>query len=140
MANPFIGLLLVFIGWWFVYYMFPGIYKTPMATAIVFTVLTLLAIVFYFLFSDMAYCKSVCPISALTRAFSKVSFTWLGTYKSACMDCKTFECATACSYGQKPFTFDKKNSMGGDCTLCMDCSSACEAVSFKIKKTIFFTF
>lgn len=139
LSNPFIGLLLVFIGWWFVYYMFPGIYKTPMATAIVFTVLTILAVVFYFLYDGMAYCKSVCPISALTRAFSKVGFTWLGTYNSACSDCKTFDCSTACSYDLKPFTFDKKNSMG-DCTLCMDCSSACEAVSFKVKKPSFSLF
>jgi len=81
----------------------------------------------------MSYCKSICPIGVLTRAFSKVGFTWLGSYKSACNECKTFDCATACSYNLKPFTFDKKNSME-DCTLCMDCSSACEAISFKVKK------
>lgn len=51
--------------------------------------------------------------------------------KESCKDCRTFECADACSYNLKPFTFDKRNSMG-DCTLCMDCSSACEAVSFSI--------
>jgi len=139
LANPFIGLLLVFLAWWFIYYMFPGIYKTPIATALVFTVLTLVAIVFYFVYDEMSYCKSICPISALTRAYSKVSFTYLGTYIEECKKCKTFDCASACSYNLKPFTFDKKNSMG-DCTLCMDCSQACEAVSFKIKKPSFSLF
>ncbi len=131
--NPFIGLMILFFGWWFVYYMFPGLYKTPYATALVFTVLTVFSFTFFFLYKDMAYCKSLCPIGLLTRAFSKVGFTKLETYKSSCQDCKTFECATACSYNLKPFTFEKKNSME-DCTLCMDCSSACEAVAFKAIK------
>ena len=139
LQNPFLGLLIVFFGWWFVYYMFPGIYKTPLATALVFLVLTILAVVFFFLYKEMAYCKSICPISTITRAFSKVSFTWLGTYKESCKDCKTFDCATACTANLKPFTFDNRNSMQ-DCTLCMDCSSACEAVSFKIKKPSFSLF
>ncbi len=131
--NPFIGLMILFIGWWLVYYMFPSFYKTPFASAMVFLVMTLVSIVFFFVFSEMAYCKTVCPISAVTRAYSKVSFTWLGTYKNECNNCKTFDCSRACSYNLKPFTFDKKNSMG-DCTLCMDCASSCEAVSFKLKK------
>ncbi len=133
LENPFIGLILLFIGWWFVYYMFPGVYKTPFATALVFLILTIFAFVFFFIYSNMSYCKSLCPISAVTRGFSKIGFTWLGTYKEECNSCKTFDCAKACSYNLKPFTFDKKNSME-DCTLCMDCSSACEAVSFKLKK------
>ena len=133
LANPLLGVGILLIGWWFVYYMFPWFYKTPYATAMVFLVLTILAVYFFFMFDDMAYCKSICPIGAVTRGFSKVGFTWLGTYKESCKECKTFDCAKACTYNLKPFTFDKKNSMG-DCTLCMDCSSACEAVSFKLVK------
>jgi len=139
MQNPYIGLFLLVIGWWGIYYIFPGIYRTPLGTAILFTVMTLLSFVIYFLYKDMSYCKYICPIGTLTRAYSKLSFTWLGTYKSACDDCKTFECATACPYNLKPFTFDKRNSMT-DCTLCMDCSAACEAVSFKVKKPSFSMF
>lgn len=131
LQNPMIGLIILVIGWWFVYYLFPGIYKTPYATALIFTVLTLLAVVTFFVYEKMAYCKSICPIGIITRVFSKVGFTFLSTYKSECNSCKTFECAKACIYDLKPFTFNKKNSMG-DCTLCMDCSTACEAVSFKI--------
>jgi ferredoxin len=139
MQNQYIGLLLLVIGWWGIYYMFPGIYRTAMGTAIMFTVMTLVSFIVFFLYKDMSYCKYVCPIGTLTRAYSKLSFTWLGTYKSACNECKTFECATACPYNLKPFTFDKRNSMM-DCTLCMDCSSACEAVSFKTKKPSFSLF
>ncbi|WP_373035916.1 nitrous oxide reductase accessory protein NosL [Sulfurimonas sp.] len=139
MQNRYIGILLLVIGWWAVNYMFPGLYRMPLVTAILFTVMTLLSFVIYFLYKDMSYCKYVCPIGTLTRAYSKLSFTWLGTYKSACNDCKTFECATACPYNLKPFTFDKRNSMT-DCTLCMDCSAACEAVSFKTKKPSFSLF
>ncbi len=131
MQNRYIGIFLLVIGWWGVYYMFPGIYKTPFGTAVMFTVMTVVAFVIYFLYRDMSYCKYICPIGTMTRAYAKLSFTWLGTYKSACSECKTFECASACPYNLKPFTFDKRNSMT-DCTLCMECSSACEAVSFKL--------
>jgi nitrous oxide reductase accessory protein NosL len=139
MQNRYIGLFLLVIGWWGIYYMFPGVYRTPLGTAILFTVMTLLAFVVYFIYKDMSYCKFICPIGVLTRAYSKLSFTWLGTYKSACNECRTFECATACPHNLKPFTFDSRNSMT-DCTLCMDCSDACEAVSFKVKKPSFSLF
>ncbi len=133
MQNKYIGIFLLVIGWWAVYYMFPGLLRSPLGTALMFTILTLLSFVIYFIYKNMSYCKYICPIGTLTSAYSKLSFTWLGTYKSACSECKTFDCAKACPYSLKPFTFDKKNSMG-DCTLCMDCSDACEAVSFKFKK------
>lgn len=87
----------------------------------------------------MAYCKVICPIGTVTRAFSKVSFTKLETYTQECSSCKTFDCVKACSYNLKPFSFAKKNSME-ECTLCMDCSSACEAVAFKVKKPSFSLF
>lgn len=133
LANPFIGLFLLVIGFWVVYYIFPEAYKTPITSAIFFIVLTLLAVIFFYMYKDMSYCKSICPIGTLMRAFSKISFVTLGTYKDTCSDCTSFECAKACSYNLKPFTFDKRDSIT-DCTLCMDCSSACEAVSFKITK------
>lgn len=132
LKNPMIGGTLLIIGWWLVYYMYPNIYKTPYATALFFSVLTIYSFIFFFLYKNMQYCKSLCPIGGLTRAFSKVGFTWLGTYKNECSKCKTFDCSKACSYDLKPFTFDKKNSME-DCTLCMDCANSCEAISFKIK-------
>ena len=124
LANPFIGVFLLFFGWWATYYMYPEFFKTPYATALLFFVMTLVAVVFYYIYDEMAYCKYICPIGTMTKAFSKVGFTKLETYKEHCSSCKTFDCAKACSYDLKPFTFAKKNSME-DCTLCMDCSSAC---------------
>ena len=132
-ANPFIGLIILFIGWWFVYYMYPQLYKTPYATALFFVVLTIVAVIFFLIYEKMAYCKYICPIGVVTKAFSKIGFTKLSTYEDSCKSCKTLECAASCGYGLKPFTFEKKNTMK-DCTLCMDCSSACDAVSFKLTK------
>lgn len=132
-ANPYIGIFLLVVGFWFVYYIYPQAYKTPIASAIFFLVLTVVALIFFYIYKDMSYCKSICPIGTLMRVFGKVSFTTLGTYEESCSSCKTFECADACTYNLKPFTFDKRANMT-DCTLCMDCSSACEAVSFKFVK------
>jgi polyferredoxin len=140
LKNRFIGLLLLFFGWWAVYYAAPGFWKVPLATAWLFASLTIIAIVTFYLYKDMAYCKYICPIGTLLKAYSKISSTWLSTYKDDCSSCKTFDCAKACPYNLKPFTFNKKNSME-DCTLCMDCSSACDSVSFSIvppsKKSLF---
>ena len=133
LKNPLIGVLLLFFGWWFVYYMFPEFFKTPYSTAMMFLVMTVFAVIFYYIYDKMAYCKYICPIGTVTKVFSKVGFTKLETYKSECQSCRTFDCAKACSYDLKPFTFEKKNSME-DCTLCMDCASSCENVAFKFKK------
>jgi len=133
MQNRFIGVMLLVVGWWGVYYMFPGIYRTPFGTAMLFTVMTLLAFVLYFLYRDMSYCKYICPIGTALRGFSKLSFTSFGSYNSACSSCKTFDCAKSCPYGLSPFNFEKKQSMD-DCTLCMECTHSCEAVRFKFVK------
>ncbi|QOP41527.1 4Fe-4S binding protein [Sulfurimonas marina] len=139
MQNRYIGIAILMIGWWGVYYAYPGLFRSPLGTAVMFTVMTLLAFGLYFVYRDMSYCKSVCPIGVLSRAYSKMSFTWIGTYKDECSSCKTFDCASVCDQNLKPFTFDKRNSMT-DCTLCMDCTSACEAVAFKVKKPSFSLF
>ncbi|MBU1658860.1 4Fe-4S binding protein [bacterium] len=133
LKNPWWGLSLIIIGWWAITYSFPGFYRIPLVTAILFTAVTLVAFILYYVYKDMSYCKYVCPIGSLTKAYHRISFTWLGSYKEDCSDCKTFDCATACPYNLKPFTFNNKNSME-DCSLCMECSSACDAISFKIVK------
>lgn len=133
LKQPLIGVLLLFIGWWVVYYIYPKAYKSPLNSAIFFSVMSTIAFGFFFIFKEMSYCKYICPIGTLTRAFSKVSFTWLGTYEKSCQACKTFECTKACSYNLKPFSFNTKASMG-DCTLCMSCAQSCESVSFKLTK------
>ena len=36
LANPIIGVFLLFLGWWATYYMYPEFFKTPYATALLF--------------------------------------------------------------------------------------------------------
>ena len=133
MQNRYIGITILVIGWWGVYYTFDGFFKSPFNTAAMFAILTILAFIIYYLYKDMSYCKFICPIGTLTRAYDKLSFTKLDTYTDSCKDCRTFECASACQYDLKPFSFAKKNQTD-DCTLCMDCANACEAVAFKFTK------
>ncbi len=133
LKNRFIGLMLLFLGWWGVYYTFPGVLRTPLGTAALFGVMTVVAFIFYFLYKEMAYCKYICPIGTVLRGYSKLSFTWFGSYNTACGECKSFDCAKACPYGLSPFNFNKKRSMD-DCTLCMECTDACEAINFRLVK------
>ncbi|WOE70564.1 4Fe-4S binding protein [Hydrogenimonas thermophila] len=133
MQNRFIGVMLLFLGWWGVYYIFPGVYRTPLGTATLFLVMTIVAFIIYYLYKDMSYCKYICPIGTALRGYSKLSFTKLGSYSKACSECKTFDCAKSCPYGLSPFNFNKKSSMN-DCTLCMECSHSCEAIGFKFVK------
>ncbi|PLY05285.1 MAG: hypothetical protein C0625_14760 [Arcobacter sp.] len=133
MQNRYIGIAMLVVGWWAVYYTFPGFWKSPLNTAIMFGVLTVLSFIIYYIYKDMSYCKYICPIGTLTRAYDKLSFTKLETYTDSCKDCKTFECASSCPYNLKPFTFAKKNQTE-DCTLCMECAHSCEAVKFKFTK------
>jgi len=132
LKNPYISLGIVLGVYWGLFYAFPSVFAKPIAVAFFYTFFTLLAFTFYFLFKDMSYCAYICPISAIRNAFSRIGFMWLGSYRSACDTCTTFECAKACEFGQSPFNFDKNNSMG-DCTLCMDCANACAAISYKVK-------
>ncbi len=133
LENRYIGIMLLFLGWWGVYYLFPGVYRTPLGSAILFAVMTVVAFLFYYLYKDMSYCKYICPIGTALRAYSKLSFTWFGSYQEACKECKTFDCAKSCPYGLSPFNFNKKNSMS-DCTLCMECTKSCAAINFRFTK------
>lgn len=133
-ANPYIGLVLSnVIAYWFVVYTFPNFFLSPLNTALFFLFFTLLSFVFFFLFKGMAYCKYVCPIGSVNSAFSRTSFTWLSTYQEECKNCKKPECVLACPYGLNPSKFDERNSMF-NCTLCMECAHACDAVKFEIRK------
>lgn len=133
LKNRFIGIFILFFGWWAVYYAAPDFWRVPLATAWLFVGVTVVAFVMYYIYKDMSYCKYICPIGTLLKSYSKIAPTWLGSYKDDCGSCKTFDCAKACPYNLKPFTFNTKNSME-DCTLCMDCSSGCDAISFSFVK------
>jgi len=131
LANRYIGIFLLFLGWWGVYYAFPGAMRSPLGTAILFSVMTAVAFLFYFLYREMSYCKYICPIGTALRAYGKLSFTFFGSYQTACGSCKTFDCAQSCPYGLSPFNFNKKHTIG-DCTLCMECTHACEAIHYRV--------
>ncbi len=133
MQNRYIGITLLVLGWWGVYYTFPGFWKSPLTTAAMFGSMSILAFILYYIYKDMSYCKSVCPIGTLTRAYDKLAFTKLETYSDACKECRTFECSKACGYNLKPFSFAKKNQ-ADECSLCMDCAASCEAVKFTLTK------
>lgn len=136
MRKPLIGVAGLLLSYWAMLYLFHDLLDNAFITGIFFLLFTLFAVIAFFVFKDMAYCKYFCPIGSITAHFSKTGFTWLATYKSACSSCKDFACAKACPYALSPFNFNKKQSMS-DCTLCMDCTHACEAVGFFVTKPAF---
>ena len=133
MQKRYIGITLLSIIWWGTYYMYPSLFRTGFSSALLFLGLSVVAFGFYYIYKDMDYCKYICPIGVASRTYSKISFMKLGSYGGECSSCDTFSCSASCPHNLKPFTFDNKKSMG-DCTLCMDCASSCEAINFKITK------
>jgi len=133
LKNRWIGFGLLLVAYWIPIYVFPDVLKTPWISALFFLMLTVVAWVMFYLYRNMAYCSSVCPIGSVTSAFSKVGFAKLSTDQDHCGSCRSFDCTKACEWNLRPYFFEKKNSMS-DCTLCMDCSQACNAVEFKLTK------
>ena len=74
MQNPLIGLGFLVLFYWLMLYLFPDILKSPLAASAFFGAFTVLALLSFFLFKDMSYCKYLCPIGSITASFSKVSF------------------------------------------------------------------
>jgi ferredoxin len=128
-----IGLGILIAAYWVPAYLFPGLLKTPWVAASLFLGLTLLALFAFMRYKDMAYCTYLCPLGSVTKSYGKLGMVRLQTYGDACSECKTFDCTKACETGLQPYLFEKKNSMR-DCTLCMDCAQACEAVSLRLVK------
>ncbi|MCS7307818.1 MAG: 4Fe-4S binding protein [Aquificaceae bacterium] len=134
LKNPYIGLVGAnILAYWFILYTFPGLLKKPLITALFFLIFTLLALLLFFLFKGMAYCKYVCPIGSVNTAFARVGSLWLSTYQEECKVCRRPDCALACPYELNPSKFEKRNSMT-HCTLCMECAHACDAVKLEAKK------
>jgi len=136
LRNRFIGTAILLLSYWSMLYFFYDLLDSALASGIFFFVFTVYSFVIFSLFTKMDYCRYFCPIASVTNEFSKNAFMFLATYQSACSVCKGFECAKACPHGLSPFTFEKKESMH-DCTLCMECTRACEAVGFFVKKPAF---
>ncbi len=133
LANPYIGIVgSNILAYWFVLYTFPQVLKNPFITAVFFLFFTLLSFLFFFLFRGMAYCKYICPIGSVNTAFARVGSLWLSTYQEECKTCKKPDCALACPYELNPSKFEQRNSMA-NCTLCMECAHACDAVKLEAK-------
>ncbi|MDQ7055314.1 MAG: 4Fe-4S binding protein [Persephonella sp.] len=133
LKNPYIGLGLLVILYWFVLYTFPGTYRNSFNTALLFLFFTLLAVFVSLIFRDGAYCRYFCPIGRIAPAFARVSFMWLSSYSRICdKKCDRPDCAFSCPYKLNPSKFEKNNSMS-ICTLCMKCADSCEAVKYSIK-------
>ena len=128
-----IGLAILIAAYWVPAYLFPGLLKTPWIAAALFLGLTLLALFAFARYKGMAYCTYLCPIGSVTKSYGKMGMVRLQTYQDACSACKTFDCTEACATNLQPYLFEKKHSMR-DCTLCMDCAQACEAVSLRLVK------
>lgn len=133
LKNPMIGFYVLILVYWVTIYTFPATFNKPLPTAILFTFYTAMAVVISSVFSNVSYCKYFCPIGAITTAFHRTSFTWLSTKHQDCASCKKPECVFSCPYKLNPSKFDQKNSMY-DCTLCMECASACKSVTLEIRK------
>jgi len=133
LKNPYIGLGLLIVFYWFILYTFPGTFRNSFNTALLFLFFTLLAVFVSFLFRDGVYCRYFCPIVRVAPAFARVGFMWLSSYKRICGEkCNKPDCAFSCPYKLNPSKFEEKNSMS-TCTLCMECANSCESIKYSIK-------
>lgn len=133
LKNPYLGLILFnILGYWFMLYTFPGIWRNPLNTAVFFSIILVISLIVFYLFRGMAFCKYLCPIGSVNSAFARVGFTWLSTYREECSGCRKPDCALSCPYELNPSRFDERNSMA-NCTLCMECAHACDAVRFEVR-------
>ena len=93
--------------------------------------LTLVLTIILALLVSRFWCRYLCPMGAIARAFNKVSMVNMSLNESKCKKCSV--CLDACGMG-----ITKLEDIGNstDCILCGRCIEACpqEALSFTIKK------
>ena len=131
LRHHWIGLGVLVISYWIPLYLWPGTLGTPWIAALYFLVLTILAWWMFARYRNMDYCRFICPIGTVTKAFGKVGFAQLNSDQSQCRSCRSFDCVKACQWRLKPYLFEQKNTMQ-DCTLCMDCAHACSAIQWNV--------
>lgn len=125
--SGYISLAIVLLFYWLPIYASPGIFHSPLNTAIYFSLFTLIAALFSLYYSPKSWCKGVCPVALPTNLVSKVAFVGVRTYKEGCKTCKKATCFTGregiegCPHGINP----SKLQSNADCTLCMKCITAC---------------
>jgi len=123
-----ISISLMVLGYWVLAFSMPGLIgSSSLYTAWYFLGFTLLAGLVFFIFTDMAYCKYVCPLGRVLTTHGKVGGLVIRSEQSACATCTHFSCAKACPYHLSPFNFEKNNN-SESCTLCLDCVQACPSI------------
>ena len=134
MTSGYLSLAIVLLFYWLPVYASPGIFHSPLNTALYFSLFTLIAVIFTLYYAPQSWCKGVCPVALPTNLVSKVAFIGIRTYKEDCKACKKATCFTGregfegCPHGINP----SKLTNNADCTLCMKCISACshDAIRF----------
>ena len=71
----------------------------------------------------MAWCRYLCPLGGALWPFSRVGSLRITRNRESCTDCRT--CSLACP--QAIEIADAPEVRSGECTLCLDCLSACPA-------------
>ena len=126
LRGVWVGLVVIVLAYWVVAYAMPGtLSASTKVTAWYFLVFTLLAFAIFFVYRDMAWCQHACPLGRVLASHGRVGVLQIHTEPSACKDCKSFDCAKACSYHLSPFRFAQRNNMEA-CTLCSDCLTVCD--------------
>jgi polyferredoxin len=133
LRTTYIGLALLLLCYWLVTFTFPRLMSSsPQLTAGFFLFFTLLAVVCFFVYRGMSYCKYLCPLGGTLAAFGKMGASRISTDSKACASCKSFECAKSCPYQLSPFLFSDRNDMA-QCTLCLDCVYSCDSVQLHLQ-------
>lgn len=129
-----IGLVLVMVTYWAVSFAAPAAFaRSADITAGFFLAYTLLAAASFLVWRDMAYCRHICPLGGVLTAYARAGSAWITTEAKNCATCRSFDCARACPHHLSPFRFEERNDMA-DCTLCMDCATACTSVKVELRR------
>lgn len=73
----------------------------------------------------MAWCRYLCPLGAAMWPFARVGWLRIRREPAACTACGA--CARACPHGLPVHA--ESDLRSGECTLCLDCVSACSGAS-----------
>lgn len=95
------------------------------------TSLLVLGILLFEIFvSRRAWCRHLCPGGALYSLLGSRRLARIHNHTDICTQCT--DCIPACPMGLNPM----KNKFGPECDLCLECHSACESGSLKLRPAI----
>ncbi len=103
--------------------------QSPVATAVLITVILIYALSVASLYKRMAWCRYLCPLGAMVGLISRCSAIELrSNYNICCSDCAQPVCFTGNASGEGCPMFEGPFSVrdNQDCTLCGNCIRVCE--------------